>query len=512
MVQRQGIIERLIACRECSVPIVGITSPDEWAAAANVSTAFAESPLVRWTYTDGLVGINADGQEAVAKCGDLGGYDKHPTMLADAVTVALMAALKLPEKSLLLMVGAHRFCGMVGPEEAMKKLRDQFKQNERMLVLLGPSFSYGQDIAPHMEMIEEPRPDEVEREVILNRLYTAAEATKPDAESHNLAIGMTRGLCAFAVEQAGSLAMRPDGIDLPELRQRWRDKINTTVGLSLDDTVRDMASLGGLTAIKEYATLLKGARTPPSAVILMDEGGKVFAGMGANGGGGDTSGVSQGLEALLLGEMDQTKADGIIAYGVQGAGKTASAQAIAAALGVPIIRFDVNGFKGSLVGQSEQNMRTAFSVLRALVGDRAFWIMTSNELVTLDAAIRRRFKAGQWFYDLPNDAELTTIIGIYSTKHGIPYDESVDMTGWTGAEVETCFERAYNLRVTLAQSAKWIVPVSVMAADSIEQMRSAAVGRFLAASHNGKYRHPKDMETTSFAPSQRRVLGRKATI
>lgn len=475
-------MERLIACRECSVPIVSISTADEWATTANIAKVFTESPILRWTCVDGFSAHNESGTIALGKLGDMQGMDSDPTF-------ALGAALKLPPKSTVIMIGAHRFCGKDGPEESLKKLRDEFKRDERMVILLGPSFKWGPDIGPHMEAIEEQMPSEEDRDSILSSLYEAAEAKRPDADTHHLGIAMTRGLCAFGVEQAASLAMRPTGIDLVELRDRWRQKINSTQGLSLDDTERSIDALGGLRAIKEYASLLKTSREPVSAVILLDEGGKALAGGGAaTGGVGDTSGVSQGIEASLLAEMDMTKADGMIAFGVPGSGKTASAQAIAACLRVPIIRLDLNAVKGSLVGESERNTHIAFNVLRALVGERAFWILTCNELVTIKTEIKRRFRSGTWFYDVPNVDERNAIINIYAAKYNIPLDEEwPDMTEWTGAEIETCCERSWRFNIPIIQAARWIVPVTVMASETVDSMRKAANGRFLAASYPGKY-------------------------
>ena len=86
---------------------------------------------------------------------------------------------------------------------------------------------------------------------------------------------------------------------------------------------------------------------------------------------GDTSGVSQDLLASLLSYMQDRAASGIIAVGPPGSGKSAWAKATGNTGKIPTIVFDLGGMKGSLVGQSEANIRSALKLVSAVADDNA---------------------------------------------------------------------------------------------------------------------------------------------
>ena len=57
---------------------------------------------------------------------------------------------------------------------------------------------------------------------------------------------------------------------------------------------------------------------------------------------------------------------GALLVGVSGTGKTLSAQAIATAWGIPLLKLDLGALKSKYVGDSEANIRKAFSVIEAI--------------------------------------------------------------------------------------------------------------------------------------------------
>ena len=93
---------------------------------------------------------------------------------------------------------------------------------------------------------------------------------------------------------------------------------------------------------------------------------------------------------------------------------------------------------------------------------------------------------GTFFFDLPSAEERKAIWNIYLTKWNrtadLPDDE-----GWTGAEIKECARKAWRLKMSLKESAGYIVPVSRSAADQIESLRRQASGRFLSASQPGVF-------------------------
>ncbi len=496
-------IEKIGRCRARGVPLVSVDTVDGHATAHAIVDLLGETqdPILVWSLAAGWTPRNDAGAAALARMADgADPYDPPPVS-------CLRAASKAPQGAALIAIGAHHWQGNAAAESWILAVRDPFEGTGRTLVMLGPSFTgWGPDVAPHVEPLDDGPPADAERETTIRAL--AADAGAPvDDRTLGLAVAGTRGLPRFGVRQAAALALEPTGLDLSQLLARWRKQINSTPGLTVDDTVRNLDDLGGLESIKGFAARLAGAAQPPRAVVLMDEGGKQLAGGGGIGGMGDSSGVSQSIEAALCTELQDTRADGMIAFGVPGAGKSASAIAIAASLGVPVVRLDLGAIKAIHVGESEGNIRRALATVRALAG-RAFWVLTANETATIKAEIRRRFRSGVWFYDLPTAEERETIRRLYCSRYRVTDDPAQwpDLEGWTGAEIETCAERAADWGVSPREAAGWIVPVSQSSAEVLAAMRQQAAGRYLSASYPGPYRGPQQNTTT---PTTGRRFGKE---
>lgn len=484
-----GLIDQIRRCRNRGVPLVSVSTTDDHATANAIAEQLEQdSAILVWNAAAGWTARNDPGAAALARMADgADPYDPPPV-------ACLRAASKAPDRVALIVIGAHHWQGQQLPEAWVKAIRDPFEATGRTLILVGPSFaSWGPDVGPHVEPLDDDPPTDSDRETAIRSLVSDAGVPDPGDTTIRLAVAGTRGLPRFGVRQAAALAIGPAGLDLERLRARWKKQINSTPGLSVDDTRRSLDDLGGLASIKAFATRLAGGRQKFGAVVLIDEGGKQLAG-----GAGDTSGVSQSIEAALCTELQDTKADGMIAYGASGSGKSASGVAIGAALAVPVIRLDLGSVKGSLVGQSEGQIRRALSTIRALAG-RAFWVLTSNEMVTIKPEIRRRFRAGIWFYDVPFAEERETIRHLYATRYGVTDDPAQwpDLEGWTGAEIETCAERSADWSCSPREAAGWIVPVSQSSAEVLAAMRATAAGRYLSASYPGPYRGPQQQTTAA---------------
>ncbi len=174
------------------------------------------------------------------------------------------------------------------------------------------------------------------------------------------------------------------------------------------------------------------------------------------------------------------KPKAILLVGIPGTGKSLSCKAAASILGFPLIRLDVSTLKGSLVGQSEYNMRRALQMIdafgKAVVWldeiDKSFsgikdsgvadggttasmfgyfltWLQettspilvmaTANNIQQLPPEFMRagRFDA-IFFVDVPTTEERAQIIGIMNERYGsaIPIEHAERLQGWTGAEIE----------------------------------------------------------------------------
>jgi ATPase family associated with various cellular activities (AAA)/Intein splicing domain/HNH endonuclease len=229
-------------------------------------------------------------------------------------------------------------------------------------------------------------------------------------------------------------------------------------------------------------------------------------------------------------------ANGLI---VHNCGKSLTAKAIAAAWGIPLLRLDLGALKSKFVGESEGNLRRAFSVIEALgraviwldeiekafVGateggadggvssdalgatlswmqerqGEAFVIATANDVSKLPPELLRKGRFDElWFVDLPNATERAQIVIAALAAHGRKpkddlwgYDVAAATEGFTGSEIAALIPdamyaafgdggREIDVRDILDAS-RSVVPLSKSAVEKITALRAWAVGRARAA-------------------------------
>ena len=189
---------------------------------------------------------------------------------------------------------------------------------------------------------------------------------------------------------------------------------------------------------------------------------------------------------------------------------------------------------GSLVGQTEQNVRQALKIVdamspcllfvdeieKALAGAASsgvtdsgvtarlfgsfltwlsdhesdvFVVATSNDITKLPPEFSRaeRFD-GVFFLDLPGADEKRKIWDIYRSHFDLGDQPLPSDTDWTGAEIRTCSRLAKLVHLSLAEAAKNVVPVAVTAAESVQRLRSWASGRCLWSYQPGIYKRDGD--------------------
>ncbi|MCO5297053.1 MAG: AAA family ATPase [Fimbriimonadaceae bacterium] len=234
---------------------------------------------------------------------------------------------------------------------------------------------------------------------------------------------------------------------------------------------------------------------------------------------------------------------GVLLLGVQGCGKSLIAKAIAAHWNLPMLKMDVGRIFGSLVGQSEENIRRAIAVAESVApcvlwadelekgfsglsgsgaGDSGttarvfatfltwmqektapvFLIATANDVTKLPPEMLRKGRFDEIFFvDLPDAAERRQIFDIHLKKRGrdpatFDLKPVVRATkGFSGAEIEqvvvgalfVAFDGARELTAEdLMTEAEAVVPLSVMMREEIEELRAWAELRSRPASkHEG---------------------------
>lgn len=488
------IADQLKAARRVSTPLVAITTADPSATIAGIVKSYngTAPPILQWDLVRGVAGINDQGRAAramIVEDSDL------PGVPLQSPAEAMAAAVGLPERSLLFAHNAGRILDNAAVIQAICNLRDPFKANGRTLVLLAPSVELPGELVQDVLTIDEALPSEAQIEaIIVQEVKNARETMKeppeePSPETLRKSIEALAGLAAFPVEQAAAMSLASARrLDVDQLWARKRSYVRQTPGLSIDDGATTFADLGGLENAKVFGAALFAGKNPPRAIVRIDEIEKMLGGAA-----GDTSGVSQDALGTILREMEDQDWAGVITVGPPGSGKSAFSKALGATHGSPTFALDLGATKGSLVGQSEQRIRAAMKTIKAVAAAGAFFVATCNKLDALPPELRRRFRYGLWFFDLPTKAERARIWALNLARFSLAPDaELPGDEGWTGAEIRNACEMAFRMALPLPEVARrFIVPVAVSDPQSIDKLRTMAHGKFLSASAPGSYVHPK---------------------
>lgn len=496
--------QQIISARKFGVPLLAVETPD-MAATVQLSLAAMTNgtipPAYVWDIVNGMRWLNKEGEAGIAR------LNMNADALAEATintTEFLSFCSKLVERSVVFMYNAHLFYGQESVTQAIWNLRDKFKSTKRTLILLGAAIHLPAELERDVLVFDEPLPDDEALGKIADDLYSLiGTTTKFPKTMREKTIKASRGLSAFGAEQAIALSLTKNGIDTDQLWEHKRKMVEQTKGLKFHTGGETFADIGGLASIKEFARLMFAGNEPPTAIIWVDEMEKSMA--GSSGPVGDTSGTSQDQLGQLLQEMQNNEWSGMILPGPPGTAKSLFAKAVAAEHDIPCIALDLGAMKGSLVGQSEQQVRAALKVIKAVAGKGAYWIGTCNRMESLPPELRRRFCDGIRFFDLPDEQEREAIWTIMRKRYKIrETDTQPDDHQFTGADIRNVCAIAYRLKLSLKAAVKYITPVAKSDPQSIERLRKLAHQSFLSASKNGLYTMD---ESESVPTTASRVLG-----
>lgn len=479
----KDVISLFQAARCVSTPLVAISTSDQFALTRKLFQAVGngESPVPKLTHDimRGLVAVNDAAKEMLAE------YDQNDVMAAVSPPGMLALAQRFHPGTLTVMYNAHRFVDDVTVAQGIANLRNVYCEDRRTLVLVGPAFQLPPELQD-VVLLDEAMPDDEQLKEVLFRTYENAYETIANTLRGEW-VDAVRGLSAFTAEQVFAMSLTEDGVDIDDLWERKRAAINQTRGLKFVRGGPSFDDLGGLDAFKGF---MRKMGKQPGVIVFMDEIDKSIAGAQ-----GDTSGVSQDFHGTLLSWMEDNFHDGMIAVGPPGSGKTAGGMAIGSTLGIPTIVLDINGMKGSLVGESERSIREALKVVDSVAGkDGAFVFATCNSERQLAPEFKRRFRSGMWFFDLPTQQEREVIWKIHMGKYDLSGRKYGDKwvfprdDGWTGAEIRNCCDLASRMNCSLADAAQYVVPLAKANPRSVDALRNAAYGKWLSASYPGPYK------------------------
>jgi SpoVK/Ycf46/Vps4 family AAA+-type ATPase len=228
---------------------------------------------------------------------------------------------------------------------------------------------------------------------------------------------------------------------------------------------------------------------------------------------------------------------GVLLLSPPGCGKSQFAKALGNETGRPTLTLDMGSLLGSLVGESERNMRQALKIVEAMapcvlfadelekglagvngqgdsgvstrlfgqllswLNDRTsdvFFVGTCNDISRLPPEFARaeRFDSVV-FIDLPDQSQRAQIWNLYLTLFQLdPRQARPKEEQWSGAEIRACFRLAALLVVPLIAAAQNVVPVAITAAESVDRLRSWATGRCSSADKPGIYQRKETKATT----------------
>lgn len=483
------MIDKFTKARKCGTPLIAIHSsdPEMTMSAIQASTSGTSGdrsyiPVIQWDIVSGWQPRNEAGRDAMGVV-----EDPDETI---SPTRSLELALELPERTILFCLNVRHFLDKPDFCQALWNLRDEFKATRRTCVLIGSEFNFPSELRRDIFILDEPLPTDEQLKDIVDRLTKSNKVTLSKEVLHK-AVDALRGVAAFPAEQAVAMALdlkSSEKLDVPDLWEYKHKMVSSTPGLKLYAGKEKFDELGGCSQVKTFLTNVLNGREAPRVIVFIDEGEKMFA--GATGPIGDSSGVSQDFLGTTLSYMEDNECDGAIFVGPPGAAKSAIAKAMGNEAEVPTIMLDLGGMKGSLVGQSESQLREAFKVISAVGGGKAYFIMTCNKIVALPPELKRRFTSGVFFFDLPTVEERKAIWGIYLKKFEFT-DVDIDQidfdSEWTGAEIRNCCRMAYRQKISIEEASAYIVPVAKTASDQITQLRQQASGVYLSANSKGVY-------------------------
>lgn len=500
------------AARRVSVPLLIWKAPD---AAATISAVRdgAKYPIFQWDIVRGMMAIN---ESALGKCEQGCGIGNPVEMLE--------ASQKLPADSVVFMHNAHLFTDNSAVIQGVWNLRDTNKADHKTLVLLAPQMRTPMELTNDVLVIDEKLPSEAQLKEIVQRQASDARTGAIDAQMEfsdmtaaevERAVGALSGLSAFAAEQTIAVSFEKNGegvrLNHDTLWDRKRQAIEETKGLNVWRDGETLDDVKGCANVKNFVQRLINGRVAPQAIVFVDEIEKQLGGIGS-----DTSGTTDDQLGVLLTEMQNKKAQGMLFVGHPGSAKSMVAKAMGTSAGIVTIQLDLGAMKGSLVGQSEQNIRAAMKVIDAVSQGKALYVATCNKIGKLPPELERRFTLGTFFFDLPEMMERQAIWKHYVGKFDLKGQgfiengsggykvKDVDDVGWTGADIFNCCNRAWMFNCSLGEAAKYATPICKTNPMGIEALRDLADGAFISANYEGLYQ--KNKQTVPLKADNKRKM------
>lgn len=467
-------------------PGIYLVSPEETRVEAEIQAVARQAgySLYAWSVTDGLVNTQ-DGS----------------VRPANEPMEAIAAISELGENAIVLLRDFHLFLEDANPV-LLRALKDELARSKtqgRCLIVVGCRQILPPELEREFVVLDFALPGKPELEQVVAGICESAKAAKPKGEVLDAILEAATGMTCAEAENALALSLvETKSLDPVRIAREKALSVKKSGILELVEDLPSLASIGGLTLLKEWLTLRKDAFSRRAQ------------------------------------EYGLPTPKGLLIVGVPGTGKSLAAKATASLLGRPLLKLDAGRLYGGLVGQSEGNLRAVIQtceaiapcvlwideIEKAFAGSKSsgmtdggtssrvfgsflswmqekqspvFVVATANDVTQLPPEFLRKGRFDELFFvDLPTQQEREAIWSIQIAKYGRKpkgYNLgalSIGSDGFTGAEIEQAYiEGLYEafgkgrepdtvgLGAILAQQ----VPLSRLMGEQIATLRQWAQGR-----------------------------------
>ena len=419
--------------------------------------------------------------------------------------LAHILSIKVPGVWLLLDVAPQITESMV--KSQLREIALRHREVPHTLVLVGPGAQVPAGLRTVAAKMELSLPGHAELIELIAEEATAwsRETGRPVRRDDEAVAALKRQLAGLTHGDARRLvrvAIRDDGIlddrDLPAVIAAKHRLLDSDGALSLELDVAGLDQIAGLDRLKRW---------------LAERGPSFTA-------------------ARPLPGLDPPK--GVLLLGVQGAGKSLAARAVAGAWRVPLLRLDFAALYDKYIGETERKLREALRtatvmapcvlwvdeiekglasggeesgpgkrVLGTLLTwmaerrERVFLVATANDIQSLPPELMRKGRFDEIFFvDLPGPAAREAIVRIHAKKRGLD-PATLDTAaiasaaaGFSGAEIEQALIAAlYAAHARgeplatghLVEAIRSTRPLSVVMAERIDALRAWAAERTVSA-------------------------------
>ncbi len=422
---------------------------------------------------------------------------------------ALALIHESPEFTVFLLKDFHPYMRDYRVVRLLRDLAARIRGRAQTVILIGPRLELPTDLEKDVTVLDFGLPDNDEIAAILDKVIDAVKDnpaidSKLEPAQRELLVKSAQGLTLDEIESVFARSLvEKKRFDIEAVLEEKKQIIRKSGLLEYYAPESNLKDVGGLELLKDWLHKRNSSFTDKAR------------------------------------EFGIPVPKGILLLGVQGCGKSLVAKAVAANWNLPLLKLDVGRIFGSLVGQSEENIRKAITVSESVapcilwadelekgfagvsgggVSDSGttarvfstfltwmqektapvFLIATANDVTKLPPEMLRKGRFDEIFFvDLPDGPEREEIFRIHLAKRRRDASKFNLKTlakateGFSGAEIEQvvigglyiAYDAGHELhQKDLLAEAKATVPLSVMMREEIDELRTWAELRARPAS------------------------------